>query len=180
MDTNSCARPRLQGNRVEQSTAYLVCSTIVALSTRGELQSNGEMHSGLQAVPAVYRGSRYDDLQNHLLQNAGWKFLTCARRKDHALYNFGIPKLPPGTYTYPACIKCKIFARQRFLPAVPLRMCWASLGSTRRSVNKAKEADCAEYSVATLRCLIQLPRPAPASRHTAGSDVAFSRSCWHC
>ncbi|CAE6958825.1 unnamed protein product, partial [Symbiodinium sp. CCMP2456] len=36
--------------------------------------------------------------------------------EDHAFYNFGIPKLPPGTYT----------------------MCWASLGSTRRSVNKAK------------------------------------------
>ena len=72
------------------------------------------------------------------------------------------------------------FRGWRCLPAVPLRMCWASLGSTRRSVNKAKEADCAEYSVATLRCLAQLSRPAPASLHTAGSDIAFSRSCWHC
>ena len=32
------------------------------------------------------------------------------------------------------------------------RMCWASLGSMRRLVQKAREADCGEYSAAALEC----------------------------
>ncbi|CAE7219339.1 unnamed protein product, partial [Symbiodinium microadriaticum] len=49
------------------------------------------------------------------VESRGWRPYRPST-EDHAIYNFGIPKLPPGTYT----------------------MCWASLGSTRRSVNKAK------------------------------------------